>query len=151
MVIFRILREIEDDMNLRTQQPVFLVLTLALLVGCGEQERESSTKTVATTAAFNVAGAPIVQFEVPDMMCEESCAKAVRETLAAQPGAKEVVIDFPNKLATVAIDEKTFSSDDALAALLDKQFSQAKLAVAPEAVAEPPASEAPAAPESTSG
>ncbi len=124
-------------------QKSLFVLTLVLLVGCGEQERESSTNTVATTAAFNAADAPTVQFEVPDMMCEESCAKAVRETLAAQPGAKEVVVDFPKKLATVAVDEKTFSSDAALAALLDKQFTEAKLLAAPEKVAEPAAPEAP--------
>lgn len=126
-------------------QKSLLVLTLALLVGCGEQERESRTKTVATTAAFNTAGAPTVQFDVPDMMCEESCAKAVKETLAAQPGAKEVIVDFPKRLATVAIDEKTFSSDAALAALLDKQFSQAKLVGGAEKVAEPAAPEAPPA------
>jgi copper chaperone CopZ len=125
-------------------QKSLFVLTLVLLVGCGEQEREGSTSITVTKAAFNAAGAPTIQFEVPDMMCEESCAKAVKETLAAQAGAKEVVVDFPKKLATVAVDEKEFDSDAALAALLDKQFSQAKL-VGAEKPAE--SAEAPTAPE----
>jgi copper chaperone CopZ len=122
-----------------------LLLTLIALAGCADTHTESSVVTESTAVEFNVAGAPTVQFEVPDMMCEESCAKAVRETLAAQPGAQEVVVDFPKKIATVAIDEATFSSDEALAALLDKQFSQAKLVAAPEKPASEPA--APAAPE----
>lgn len=124
------------------------IVSFAILVGCADIDSESNVTTEATTVEFNVVGAPTVQFEVPDMMCEESCAKAVRETLAAQPGAKEVVVDFPKKLATVAIDETTFSSDAALAALLDKQFSQAKLVAAPEKVAEPAA---PPAPEPSAG
>ncbi len=127
------------------------IVSFAILVGCADIDSESNVTTEATTVEFNVVGAPTVQFEVPDMMCEESCAKAVRETLAAQPGAKEVVVDFPKKLATVAIDETTFSSDAALAALLDKQFSQAKLVAAPEKVAEPAAPEAPPAPEPSAG
>ena len=130
------------------------VLLLGILVGCGTSSVDSTAgpKTETTVVAFNVAGAPTVQFEVPDMMCEESCAKAVRETLAAQPGAKEVVVDFPKKIAIVAIDEKAFSSDDALAALLDKQFSQAKLLVAPEKpAAEPKAPASPDAPKPVDG
>jgi copper chaperone CopZ len=124
---------------------ICLAIVLVILVGCGDAGTSTVTsETEPTKAAFNVAGAPTVQFEVPDMMCEESCAKAVRETLAAQPGAKEVVVDFPKRLATVAIDEKAFDSEAALAALLDKQFSQAKLVSAPEKDAEP---EAPAAPD----
>jgi copper chaperone CopZ len=129
-------------------------LLLAIVVGCAESNvaTTDATKPEATAVAFNVAGSPTVQFEVPDMMCEESCAKAVRETLAAQPGAKEVVVDFPKKLAIVAIDEETFSSDDALAALLDKQFTEAKLVAAPEKpVAEPEAPASPEAPKPADG
>lgn len=130
-----------------------IVLLLATVVGCAESNVATTdvTKPEATAVAFNTAGAPTVQFEVPDMMCKESCAKAVRETLAAQPGAMEVVVDFPKKIATVAIDEKAFSSDDALAALLDKQFTEAKLYVAPEGPALPASPEAPAVPEPTEG
>jgi copper chaperone CopZ len=131
-----------------------ITVVLIALIGCADSNvtTTDATKPEATAVAFNVAGAPTVQFEVPDMMCEESCAKAVRETLAAQPGAKEVVVDFPKKIATVAIDAETFSSDDALAALLDKQFTEAKLVAAPEKpAAEPEAPASPDAPKPTDG
>ena len=117
---------------------VLLGLLVAFSLGCGESgttETSSPAETSApeaTPAAFNVAGAPTVEFSVPDMMCEESCAKAVHDTLAAQPGAVEVVVDFPNRLATVAIEEGKFDSHAALDALFDKQFSEAKLVGAEE-------------------
>jgi copper chaperone CopZ len=80
----------------------------------------------AQPAAFNTAGAPTVQFSVPDMVCE-SCSEAVHSTLATQPGAKEVVVDLEKKVATVAVDEAAFNEEAAVAALLDKQFTKAKL------------------------
>lgn len=123
------------------------ITILAFLVsGCADSNTASTdaTETEATTVAFNVAGAPTVMFEVSDMVCE-SCSAAVHDTLAAQPGAKEVVVDLESKVATVAVDEKTFDRDAAVEALLDKQFSNAKLVVAPEKLAEP------AAPEPTGG
>lgn len=108
-----------------------LVLSVVLFmsIGCAE----SGTESVAVTkAAFNAAGAPTVEFSVPDMMCEDSCAKAVHEILASQPGAKEVQVDFPNRLATVAVDEATFDSQAAIAALVDMQFTNSKLVEAPD-------------------
>lgn len=130
----------------------YLFLTFAvMLVGCADTQTSTPVVTETTAAAFNVAGDPTVQFEVPDMMCEESCAAAVKETLAAQPGAKEVVVDFPKRLATVAVDEEKFDSDVALAALLDKQFSKAKLVAAPEKPIEPAAPAEPAAPQPADG
>ena len=84
------------------------------------------------------------------MVCE-SCSAAVHDTLAAQPGAKEVTVDLEGKVATVAVDEAEFDKDAAVAALLDKQFPNAKLLTAPEKPAEPTAPEAPAEPESNDG
>jgi copper chaperone CopZ len=107
-------------------------------------------KSETQPVAFNTAGAPTVQFSVPDMVCE-SCSAAVHETLAKQPGAKEVVVDLEEKVATVAIDKVSFDEEAAVAALLDKQFPNAKLLAAPEKPAEPAAPEAPAAPESKKG
>lgn len=105
-----------------------LALVLSFVIGCEKAEDTATDSSVpASSAVFNVTGAPTVQFKVPDMMCEESCAKAVHDTLAAQPGVKEVVVDFPNRLATVAVDKVTFDSQTALDALLDKQFSEATL------------------------
>jgi copper chaperone CopZ len=68
-----------------------------------------------------------VEFSVPDMMCTHSCAPAVKATLAKQPGVVDVVVDFDTKTATVAIDEDEFDSDQALAALVDKQFVNSSL------------------------
>jgi copper chaperone CopZ len=128
-------------------------LFLVSLIGCSDIKvtTTDSAKTEAKTVAFNVANAPTVQFEVPDMMCEEGCAVAVKQVLEAQPGAVEVKVEFDKKLATVAVDEKQFDKDAAVAALLDKQFPNSKLVVAPESPAEPAAPEAPAEPDSKDG
>lgn len=88
------------------------------------QVETEASKT--TPAVFNAAGAPTVMFSVPDMVCE-SCSAAVHDTLAAQEGAKEVTVDLEKKIATVAVDEEAFDEEAAIAALLDKQFSHAKL------------------------
>jgi len=80
----------------------------------------------ATPAVFNTAGAPTVEFSLPDMMCPESCAAKAKEILAVQPGVKDVQIDFDTKTATVAIEEGKFDPDAALAALTDR-FAQATL------------------------
>lgn len=103
-------------------------LILGGVAGCQKAADTTTESTVAASpAAFNAAGAPTVQFKVPDMMCEESCAKAVHDTLAAQSGAEDVIVDFPNRLATVAVDKEKFDSETALAALLDKQFTKTEL------------------------
>ena len=114
-----------------------LLLSVLAVVGCSEAVKapaakapsESTTEVAVSSNEVQTVAAemPSVQFKVPDMMCEESCAKAVHDTLAAQPGAKEVVVDFPNRLATVTVDEAEFDSQAALAALLDKQFTSTTL------------------------
>lgn len=132
------------------------VLLLAMLsvtvIGCSDSKvmTTDAGKTEAKTVAFNTSNAPTVQFEVPDMMCEEGCAATVKEVLKAQPGAVDVKVEFDKKLATVAVDEK-FDKDAAVAALLDKQFPNAKLVIAPEKPAEPAAPQAPVEPESKDG
>lgn len=96
--------------------------------GCGgEVERESSAVGNVTAAAFNPSNAPTVEFSVPDMMCPDGCGVAVKEILTKQPGATDVLVDFDAKTATVAIEEGKFDSDKALAALVDKQFSNSSL------------------------
>jgi copper chaperone CopZ len=82
---------------------------------------------LASAAAFNTEGAPTVEFSVPDMMCEDSCVPTVRETLAAQPGVKEVKVELASKTATVAVDEGKFDPKAAVAALVDLQFTETKL------------------------
>ena len=82
---------------------------------------------LVTAAAFNPTGAPTVEFTVPDMMCEEGCAAAVKEILSEQPGAKDVRVDFEAKLATVAIEMDKFDSKLAIAELVDKGFANSQL------------------------
>lgn len=131
-----------------------LALLIVAFVGCAdsgvpttETANVEAENTEATPVAFNVAGAPTVQFSVPDMVCE-SCSAAVHETLAAVPGAKEVTVDLEKKVATVAIDRAAFQQQAALAALLDKQFSHAKVLEPSEADA---TGETPAATEPSDG
>lgn len=87
-------------------------------------EEETS---LANAVAFNAEGAPTVEFSVPDMMCEDSCVPTVRETLAAQPGVKEVKVELASKTATVSVDEEKFDPKAAVAALVDLQFTQTTL------------------------
>lgn len=104
-----------------------------------------STDT-ATPAIFNVAGAPTVEFSVPDMMCPEGCGVKTKEILAEQPGAKEVLVDFEAKTATVAIENGKFDAAQALAALVDHGFDHSTLKDTDSAAAsaKPQAAEAPA-------
>ncbi len=123
-----------------------LLLVGMLAVGCSERSIGTATTPTETTAvAFNVSGAPTVEFDVPDMMCAESCAVKVNEILSEQPGAKEVVVDFDTKTATVAVDEDKFDAQAAIAALVDHMFENSALKTAKSDatpatdVAEPPA------------
>lgn len=117
------------------------ILSMAVVVGCSEsapvedadltsseaaalvaEETESATPVV-----FNADNAPTITFDVPDMMCEHSCVPTVRETLANQPGVKDVKVELENKTATVAVDKDEFDPDAAVAALVDLQFTETKL------------------------
>jgi len=106
-----------------------LVFGILTMLGCAQQTGEGPAKEsqAATPVAFNVAGAPTVEFSAPDMMCPESCAVKVKEILSEQPGAKEVVVDFDSKTATVAIEEGKFDADAAIAALVDHGFDHSTL------------------------
>ena len=117
------------------------VVSLAVALGCSESasvedgDLTSSEAAAlvaeetgqATPVVFNVEGAPTVEFSVPDMMCEHSCVPTVRETLAAQPGVKDVKVELESKTATVAVDKDAFDADAAVAALVDLQFTETKL------------------------
>ncbi len=109
---------------------------LAAVIGCAqpapttpmaEESGESSQSAEATQVAFNTEGAPTVDFSVPQMMCEFSCAPTVRKTLAAQPGVKDVKVDLESKTATVAVDEDQFDAEAAVAALVDMQFTETQV------------------------
>jgi copper chaperone CopZ len=80
-----------------------------------------------TPAAFKAANPAVVEFSVPDMMCMEGCGAAVKDVLAKQPGAKDVLVDFDHKTAIVAVEKDTFDADAAVAALVDKMFPNSKL------------------------
>jgi copper chaperone CopZ len=99
------------------QRFVCMAIAVVALLGC--RQNEGLPAPAATPAAFNAAGAPTVELSVPDMMCEESCAAKVREVLSQQPGVKEVVVDFPNRTATVAVDQAEFDVEKAVRLLSD--------------------------------
>lgn len=124
-----------------------------VLVGCSPSEQEQADfATESTTAvAFNIEGAPTVQFDVPDMMCEESCAAKVHELLGKQPGVKEVVVDFPARTATVAIEEGEFDADAAVAVLVDYGFDHSQKKSAATDSPEPAVPAAPEAAEKQAG
>jgi copper chaperone CopZ len=104
---------------LMTMRWICVIGLIACVAGCGPQD---SGPTV-----FNVASAPIVEFNVPDMMCEEGCAATVTEILSGQPGVTDVRVNFEAKKATVAIEEGRFNQQQALAALIDKGFDNSAL------------------------
>ena len=106
-----------------------MVFPWIFAAGCADTTYPSAdlSRESATPAAFNVAGAPTVEFSVPDMMCPESCAVKTKEILSQQPGAKEVVVDFDSKTATVAVEEGKFNAEAAIAALVDHGFDHSTL------------------------
>jgi copper chaperone CopZ len=105
-----------------------MLVALVFAVGCAEPAAVSTVdEAETTTVAFNVAGAPTVEFNVPDMMCPEGCGEKTKEILSEQPGAKEVVINFEAKTATVAIEDGKFDQDAAIAALVDHGFEHSTL------------------------
>lgn len=111
-------------------KPFGLTVLITLVTGCGPNAdtKVSSIRVEPTaTVAFNIAGAPTVEFNAPDMMCPEGCGAKVKEILSEQPGAKEVVIDFEAKTATVAIEEGKFDPAAAVAALKDYGFDNSTL------------------------
>jgi copper chaperone CopZ len=103
---------------------VLTCIFLGMSAGCGS---DVSMSPAATAVAFNTAGAPTVEFSVPDMMCPEGCGEKTKEILSGLPGAKEVVINFDAKTATVAVEEGKFDSDAAIAALVDHGFDHSTL------------------------
>src|SRR5882724_1545355 len=99
------------------------VTVLILAAGCSQKNEQPGDISESTTpVSFNTAGAPTVEFSVPDMMCPEGCGAKVKEILSQQPGAKDVLVDFPAKTATVAVDKERFDAKQARAALVDHQF-----------------------------
>lgn len=121
---------------------VISVALMVLCVGCSQVESSTSNSAAPVTpVSLNTAGAPTVEFSVPDMMCPEGCGAKVKEILSQQPGAKDVVVDFPAKKAIVAVDKDKFDAKQAIAALVDHQFKNSALSTENTATAEatPPA------------
>jgi copper chaperone CopZ len=109
---------------------IILCGILCLSVGCDQQAAQMPKATVdlVTPATFNMSGAPTIVFNAPDMVCPEGCGAKVKEILSGQPGAKEVLVNFDAKTATVAIDKDAkFDSDAAVAALADHGFKNSSL------------------------
>jgi copper chaperone CopZ len=122
----------------QTTFEVFMKSTFALIAlfvfitGCSEHPQAKDTTkqdVVATPVAFNLAGAPTVEFNAPDMMCPDGCGEKVKEVLLSQPGAKEVLVEFDAKKVKVAIDDTgKFDAKAAVAALVDHGFANSSIA-----------------------
>jgi copper chaperone CopZ len=107
-----------------------LTILLCAVAGCSQQPAQmpKATTDAVTATSFNTSGAPTIVFNAPDMMCPEGCGAKVKEILSGQPGAKEVVVNFDAKTATVAIDKDAkFDTDAAVAALADHGFKNSSL------------------------
>jgi copper chaperone CopZ len=130
----------------------FAWLGAALLaMGCGTSsvdvaKTDDETATMVEVAKFNEEGAPTVDFSVPGMHCE-SCVAHVESILAEQPGVKDVEVNLEALTAKVAVDEKEFDGEKAVAALVDMQFDEAKLITADAAAAAKTATPAAESPE----
>src|SRR6476660_2655719 len=117
---------------------ILVSLMAAVFAGCNQQATQSQVSDDAIMrASFNKAGAPTVEFSVPDMMCPEGCGAKVKEILSGQPGAKDVLVDFPAKTAKVAVDNDKFDAKQAIAALKDHQFKNSTLKDATESTLAP--------------
>lgn len=109
-----------------------VALSVCVLAGCQsepvpEPVAASGPAVEVTPVAFNVAGAPTAELEVPDMHCPYGCAAKVKEVLASQEGVEDVKIDFDLKKAIVAINTQEFDAEAAVAALVDYDFGNTKL------------------------
>ena len=118
----------------------FAILGLSVsLVGCTGGDVPSP---VVTPTVVQRGRRPTVAFSVPDMMCPEGCGEKTKEILSEQAGAKEVVVDFDAKTATVAIEDGgKFDASAAVAALVDHGFknSSVKEGALPRTSAKPQA------------
>ena len=100
----------------------------AMLIGCQDTSAPEPGVSVeeTTQTTFNEAGAPTIRIEVPGIHCE-SCVEQVTEALSSQSGVTDVIVSLEDKIATVAVDEETFDTDDAIATLVDYQFPESKV------------------------
>lgn len=119
-----------------------VTLFVAFVGGLITSNEEAAVGRESTApVAFNATGAPTIEFNLPDMMCEDGCAWTVNDILSKQQGAKDVRVDFEAKTATVAIEEGKFDQQLALAELVDKGFGNSTLnSQEPEASEQQPAS-----------
>ena len=99
-----------------------IALSALAVLAAGCQSKHS-----AVPEESSVQATPTVAFTVPDMMCEYSCVEQVKKALAAQPGVKDVEVDFESKRATVVVDRNQFDAAAAIATLVDYQFTNSQL------------------------
>jgi copper chaperone CopZ len=135
------------------KKTALLAFVVFAAVGCSHTSQDAAAPVrsdeqpaAVTQTAFNAEGAPTVEFSVPDMVCEFSCVPEVRETLAKQPGVKDVKVVLDTHTATVAVDTDKFDAEKAIAALVDRHFTNTKLASASSAAEDSKAEADPAAP-----
>ncbi len=111
---------------MRTLITALFTLTL---VGCGTESKTTVNIPAETTTpvVFNAAGAPTVEIEIPSMDCK-MCAGAY---FADIEGVEDCQFDEATKVATLAIDEESFDTDEVMTKL-QAEYADAKLAAAAE-------------------
>lgn len=104
------------------------MVSLAIVaLGCQQQVPQDSPENDLPRSESSAAKISMVEYEVPNMVCEFSCVPTVKKTLAQQPGVKAVQVDFETKTATVSFDPNEFDPEAGRAALVDVQFIDTKL------------------------
>lgn len=81
---------------------------------------------MTSSVVFNADGAPVVEFEAPDMECE-ACAATIVDTLRNKPGVIDAKADPISKIVTVAVEEESFQPDTVIAAIEDAGYGEATL------------------------
>jgi copper chaperone CopZ len=95
---------------------IFLAVVMFFgAIGCGPEGTEEAAEISRDLTR--------VSLHVEGMMCEDSCAKTVKEILASQPGVQNVVVNFENKEALCQVDPLAFDTKAAMAELADRGFS----------------------------
>ncbi len=103
---------------------------LLAAIGCGgaptSSVTTSGTSEMTSSVVFNADGAPVVEFEAPDMECE-ACAATIVDTLRRKPGVVDAKADPVSKIVTVAVEEESFEPATVIAAIEDAGYGEATL------------------------
>lgn len=104
---------------------LWLVLLLAIPLGCRTSETDSTGDTNSTAAAVVPSAdesAPdhqstMLVFSVDGMQCPTGCPPVVKSALESVEGVEEVQVDYAAKQARIKVDAECFDQTAAVEAL----------------------------------